>query len=485
MSTKDTNLKTLLSPARSGTYFAPFRSRSANPDGFNSKMKYWIGAIEEWSLINKKLIFSLIDIHDEFVSSDMKLRPNKECIRLVLSEMKRKSKIIPLSCLKSSSLWSPQTSSSIVESFIDPNGWVGWGMNKLVITPAMWALSTVKPAQDQLYSDLTDMSITDNMEFICQKALDDISSNLKAELTRVAKAEKRTCFEWPHLVELLEPILNNIIDAPGRKQLLHRLEIIIEYLALKKFISLTQDADVKVVKIASNEDYNDDVSITKKDIANARLMRARELLTNEADRLHSKMIEAKNLAIDHYRKQNIVKAKSCLRNAKRLAACVETREAQLSNVEHLIDQLESTESNMQILQAYKDGAEALKIANTKFDDMSVVMDEVHDVTAETNYLQQTFNEMINDIVIVTQPDISIRDLEKELEVYSDKAQDTNKDINETLTKQDEAAPSNQNANSSTDSIIARLDSIKIDRELPSELNQQHSTPMKSPLKLPS
>lgn len=426
-------------------YFAPFRPRSSNPAGFDSKMKHWINAIEDWSLTQKRLLFSLRDIQNEFMKDDIK--PDKECIRLVLSEMKRKSVII----LHNNS----NPSSFVLENYNDSNSWLVWGVKKLVLTPASMIFSTLVSPHDTIYSDLTDMSITDDMIFMSTKTLEKIASDVKNELIRISKAEHRQCFEWPQLLELLSPILQNIVNCSDMKQAVRRLEMIMVYLAQTRNISISQESDVKVVKIATNIDnLGDDLTITKKDIANARLLRARDLLTNDADRLHARAMVAKKQAVESYKNQNIVKAKALLRNYKRLSASAEQREAQLANVEHLLDQLESTSSNIMIMQAYKDGADALKVANTKFEDMSYIMDDAYETTAEANHLQQTFNEMVNDLSHLSEPsDLSMANLEEELKEYAKDCDNMPQQYKLPIKKE-------------VEDIIAQLDNIIIDREIP-------------------
>lgn len=420
MSNQESNLRSLLSPSRSGTFFAPFRSRSANPDGFDSKMRLWISAIEEWATINKKLTLSLRDIHQIFVS-DAGIRPDKECIRLVFSEMKRRSRLVLLNTLRASKLWSEASTSSqpLIDNFIDPKGWLSWSVKKLIFNPASWAMSTLTTSEEQCYSDLTDMSITDTMRFVCHKSLQELSQNLLAEMIRISKAEKQSCFEWQHLLELITPIVNTIIDATDGKELLEMLDIIVEYLAINKRVAVQVDNDCKLIKVISTDDnIDDDVTITKKDIAMARLLRAKELLTADADKYHCLAQRAKQNALECYSKKEIVKAKSLLRSHKRLTACAEQKEAQLTNVEIMLEQLENTNSNMMILQAYKDGADALKIANTNLENNTSILDDVYDATAEARQLNDEMNQMLKDISHVSQgAHISNSELEAELNDY--------------------------------------------------------------------
>lgn len=350
------SLKTLLSPSKSGSYFASFRTRSANPDGFDTKMKVWISAIEEWSVETKRLKLTIDDIHSDFVSHT-RIRPDKECLRLVFSEMKRRCLIAPLKDIKSSKMWCPsQRQSTILDDYMDSNGWLSWGVTKLIT----WAQTSL-PADEIAYLDLTDLTITNDMVFVCFASLNEISQNLLTELEKISKAERQICFELDHLLELITPILNTIIDADD-KELLQLLDLILDYLAINNKIAMKVDTDTRLVKIPK-QDEKTDVEITQKDVALARLLRAKETLTNDLDRYIKQAQITKEDAAKAFQDNEVAKAKCLLRSNKRYSNCVEQKEAQIRNVEELIDTLEETNSQKIVIDAYKEGAIALAMAN--------------------------------------------------------------------------------------------------------------------------
>lgn len=394
MAQQNSYLKSILSPTKSGTFFAPFRSRSANPDGFDAKMKLWMNAIEEWMVRDKRLTLSLNNIHQTFIS-DNGIRPDKECLRLVISEMKRQSRLVPMKTLRTSSIWSSsQSQANYMDNLIDPSTWLGWGVKKFVYNPAAWALSSLTGSHDQSYSDLTDMSIGDDMRFVCLKSLTELSHSLFLELVRISKAERQSCFEWHHLLELITPIMNSIIDATDSKEVLEMLDVLLEYLAVNKMVAIKEDDNIRLVKIANQEESREgEVVITQKDIATARLLRAKELIVADIDKYLKQAQSARSDAIQSFNKQEVARAKSSLRSYKRLNGYADRKEAQLRNVEELLDQLENTDSNMMILQAYKQGAEALALANTEIEANMSVLDDAYDATAEANYLNEELNRM--------------------------------------------------------------------------------------------
>lgn len=438
-------------------------------------------------MAHKKLTFSISDIHQKFVS-DSGIRPDKECIRLVISEMKRRSRAVPLNSLRSSKFWSSTTSQTLIDNYIDPKGWLGWSVKKLVFTPATWAVSAFTNPGDQCYSDLTDMSITDTMKFVCQKSLHELSQRLYDELVRISKAEKQHCFEWQHLLELIMGNIDAIIDERNGRELMEVLDILMEYLALNKRVSMQEDNDTKLVKVISYEDTNDvDVDITRKDIAMARLLKAKELLTATADDYHAQAQRAKKEAIESYGKKELAKAKSLLRSHKRLMTCAEQKEIQLANVEDMLEQLEGTNSNMMILKAYKDGAEALKIANTKLENNVTILDDVYDATAEARQLNDDMSRMLNDISRVGMQNISTTDLEAELNQYiaesTSQEQAANDTAATTTSKPQLDQSTTQQHNVSVDDLEEQLNNLVVCQDpiggIPSRQQLRESTPKKS------
>jgi hypothetical protein len=422
-------------------------------------MKLWISAIEEWAVAHKKLTISINDIHQKFVS-DSGIRPDKECIRLVMSEMKRRSKAVPLNSLRSSKFWSSTSSQTLIDNYIDPKGWLGWGVKELVYKPASWAVSALINPGDQCYSDLTDMSITDTMKFVCQKSLHELSQRLYDELVRISKAEKQHCFEWQHLLELIMGNIDAIIDERNGRELMEVLDILMEYLALNKRVSMQKDNETKLVKVIAHEDTNDvEADITRKDMAMARLLKAKELLTANADEYHAQAQRAKQEAIESYSRKEVAKAKSLLRSHKRLTTCAEQKEAQLANVEDMLEQLEGTSSNMMILKAYKDGAEALKIANTKLESNVSVLDDVYDATAEARQLNDEMSRMLNDISRVGIQNISTSDLEAELNQYI--AENNSRELIETQPTHDTGVATTPRHNVSVDDLEEQLNNLVV------------------------
>lgn len=419
MSNQNTSIRTLLSPARSGTFFAPFRSRSANPDGFDSKMKIWISAIEEWLVHSKRLKICIDDIYRSF-TSESGIKPDRECIRLVFSEMRRRSQLVPIKTLKSSSIWcAPDNNhqNTLLDNYIDPNGWIGWGVKNFIYNPASWAITsitknTMNTESTQIYSDLTDLSISDQMIFVSSKSLHVMSQNLLLELFRISKAERQICFEWHHLLELMTPIISTTIDATDSKELLEILDMIIEYLAMNKRVAIKLDNETKLVKISNQDESRDDnVIINQKDIAIARLLRAKELLTADMDKYLNQAQTAKDEAVIFFKRNEIAKAKSLLRSHKRLNNCAEQKDCQLRNVEELLDTLENTDSNKMILEAYKEGAEALAKANSNIDTNMTILDDLYDATSYYPSLYEVATETQHELRPEQSEDIQATQLE--------------------------------------------------------------------------
>ena len=77
---------------RLSVLFTEFRSREANPEGWDSKMMFWINSINRWSKERLVIKFNIEKIRSAFERNST--LPQVKCIQLVLSEMKRRKLIV-------------------------------------------------------------------------------------------------------------------------------------------------------------------------------------------------------------------------------------------------------------------------------------------------------------------------------------------------------------------------------------------------------
>lgn len=478
------NLKNLLSSERAGALFAPFRSRTSNVDGFDSKMKLWIAAIEEWLISKNQLTFCLHDIHQSLIS-DNGLKPDKECLRLVLSEMKRRSLMESLTNLHLSDKRS-SSNPSYLDQIVDPNGWVYWGVKNLIWKPIERACSIVaenaKKTQD--FSDLIDRTIQDRDRFICRKSADIISEKFLTELIRISKAEEQSCFEWRYLLELLEPILPTIIVLDTTSELSFTYEFLILYLVSKEKVKVLEEVNSKFIKISGCDTslypHKNSLEIGESDKAMALLKRDRESFTLDSDRLRQEAEACKAEACGYYnvfkRNQSVAAKVKALRSFRRydnLNKKAEFKESLLIKVESLIQTLKDTISN----ESTFEGMRAFNAAMKKYDDMK---DEVREITEENDQLigrpDKQKSEVSTSIEETNKEDSfdsEDEELLRELEAYREQSS-----VPDAATKDSTPARTDE----SWDALSERLGSLEICEEELKNTSVRQSSPIKSRLK---
>lgn len=72
--------------------FGPFRVRDTNPEGWDLKMNFWTNAVNKWCLQTRRVAFTLEDVRRAFARFDQ--QPHLDCLRLVLSTMKRRGSLL-------------------------------------------------------------------------------------------------------------------------------------------------------------------------------------------------------------------------------------------------------------------------------------------------------------------------------------------------------------------------------------------------------
>jgi hypothetical protein len=99
-------------------FFHDFKSREANPEGFDSKMKNWMHVLEEHVLDRKDPLISIDDLRKQLDTQGMK--PTVNCVRLVLTNLLRQEEIVAESQF--------QQKFSIKKGDVG-DSWIGWGIS--------------------------------------------------------------------------------------------------------------------------------------------------------------------------------------------------------------------------------------------------------------------------------------------------------------------------------------------------------------------
>jgi charged multivesicular body protein 7 len=71
--------------ARMTSLFAPFRDRSLNPQGWDSKFSFWSAMIFRWCESKNRVSYTLEELNKDFVRNGR----TPECLPIVLEELQR------------------------------------------------------------------------------------------------------------------------------------------------------------------------------------------------------------------------------------------------------------------------------------------------------------------------------------------------------------------------------------------------------------
>lgn len=121
---------------RLNVLFAPIRSRSVNPQDWDSKYNFWKTLISDYCDYCGIYIFKVSDLEEAFKKDGR----TPKCLEMVVKEMERIGECVPLSC------------------FLEKNAdnWSGWAANVFVKKPLLWSYNAIKnvvipPEKDVTY----------------------------------------------------------------------------------------------------------------------------------------------------------------------------------------------------------------------------------------------------------------------------------------------------------------------------------------------
>lgn len=75
-------------------FYNEFKRRDANPDGFDCKMKNWFSSVSKYCEDEDRFLIDLAELRQEFEC--FSCRPHPNCLKLVLTNMVRERKLLPV-----------------------------------------------------------------------------------------------------------------------------------------------------------------------------------------------------------------------------------------------------------------------------------------------------------------------------------------------------------------------------------------------------
>ncbi|XP_063391061.1 charged multivesicular body protein 7 [Cydia fagiglandana] len=360
---------------RMNALFAPFRLKTANPESWDMKMKFWSDLLRQYCRWKKDPVVSAADLKCAF----MRKGRTPACLDIVVEEMFRNGELAPLTKYQ-----------QILHN--GPEGWVRWGA-RLAFKPAALALTAVTsllPARQAIDSDgLPKASIDSTQRFVCESAVKEQATELLENFPNDAER-----------IGTVDELMKICKWQQGRDT----FEMLLGYL-------VAQGAAVKkdeVIKLA--EPNKKATPVTETDEALVRLVAAEARLEAEAGKLAREASIAEGEARAALQLGNRLAAKNHLRRKHKLQQRIDHTDGALQNVKQLLQQMREVDTTSAIVDTYKVSSQALKRG---MKEGGLDEDAVHDTMDDLKEVMEQYNE-VEKALAGSAEDVDAAELEQEL-----------------------------------------------------------------------
>ncbi|XP_033318661.1 charged multivesicular body protein 7 isoform X1 [Bombus bifarius] len=356
---------------RISALFSPFRTKSANPQDWVSKYKFWQNLIYEWLKYTKRNSFSIADLNGAFRRKGC----TPLCLVTVVEELHRNNEIIPET-----------------EFLKEPcESWTAWSIDTFVKKPLVWSFSKVR-------SYVVNNEINKETRYIHLKIIKEFGDVILSILER---KKESILIPFSELVKSCKSDIDkNISD--------NTIMLILIWLMREKKVVFgnNENQSELLIKIAAHSSD----SITEIEEGLYKLMKQENILIKEIELMEEEKINIISEAKSYLTKGLRQVAKTYLRKKKELESTIEKRAQTLNNIQSLITSIQNTHTNTTVISAYKIGSDVLKKLNESCLSESNVIDIVDDLSEaleEQKEVQCILSESLEN-------DDSNVDLEKEL-----------------------------------------------------------------------
>uniref|UniRef100_T1J0Y3 Charged multivesicular body protein 7 n=1 Tax=Strigamia maritima TaxID=126957 RepID=T1J0Y3_STRMM len=360
---------------RMNVLFSEFRAKDVNPQAWDGKMDFWRNVICSWCRAKNKVSFTESELRSDFERNGQ----YPQGLQTVINESLRLRDVVK---------------TNDFGNLVDGNGWLSWGVNIFIKKPLVWSLSTLANTVNK--RETPEQNYT-------------LYAVLKEKADEVIKIHEKTVeFEsTDHIINIstlwqqCQGILNSEAD----------LESVLIYLKKERIVSTYSDESSSVVKFKrKNEKCVTEIS--EVDLGIVRLCKARNYMKLRIIKLQDDVEKCLQTAKQHLKQNEKAMAKSALRKKKMIERVIVKREISLENLDTLLQQIQDTESEKMVIDAYKSGVASFR---STLAEGGITIDNVDDTMAS---IQEVFDmhEDIQDTIsqsIGGETDMS--ELESELE----------------------------------------------------------------------
>lgn len=358
---------------RMSALFSPFRSKSANPQDWISKYKFWNNLIYEWLEYTMQCSFSIIDLNEAFKRRGC----TPLCLVTVIEELLRNNEII-----------------KETDFFQEPcETWTAWSIDIFIKKPISWSFSKVK-------NYIVGQNVNNlEVRYIHLRIVQELGDII---LSIVDIKKDNVLFLISEIVEYCK--------SKTKKQISdNTVRLVLEWLRCRKKVTFRKSFNSNnelLVKI-STQTVNE---ITEVEEGMYKLIKQENELIKEIELMEQEKLNIINEAKSYLTKELRQMAKTRLRRKMELEKTIEKRAQALANLRTLITNIEDAHSNSAVLSAYKTGSDVLKkIGQNDLTEYNVrdVMDDINEILEEKQEIDTVLSETLN----LTDSDA---ELEKEL-----------------------------------------------------------------------
>lgn len=409
--------------------FNPFRIRDTNPEGWDLKMNFWINTINKWCLLQRRAVFTIDDIRCSFIRNDQ--LPHLDCIKLVVSHMKRKGVVY----FKDEYI--PNKNSRHVTSLI---------VDYVLLKPVMFGWSFLSNSRsDQEMEEDKMLPISEDTKLINKEILDIFIESIECHLKNL----NTTCMQYSTFFSYLNKNIfsEKVIDDST-------YNVIMDVLQTKNKVKVHEDTGIKIVK------FGKDIDIKETDVTLAKLEATKEILEAEAAKFYEAIEIVKNEAKTALQNKNRDKALVLLKRKKRLENKLKEKDNQIDNIDIIYEQLLDTDSQQLVMTAFQLANDILKKNTKQMESVENTINQLEDTLADVSSLTSDINRPIGDYSLIEM------DAEEELKEML-------KDIDDEQSAEQNLHQTNIN---NVNNILDQLNDMSIvDDELPIETSSNLKT----------
>mmetsp|Transcript_15581 Transcript_15581/g.25806 ORF Transcript_15581/g.25806 Transcript_15581/m.25806 type:complete len:469 (+) Transcript_15581:30-1436(+) len=391
---------------RTAFLYGPFWDREKNPDMWADKINFWTRAVAAFCR-RKSMVFSLEELREAFRREGH----YPLCLQRVLAELESNGHVNPLDTLLNSD---------------QDIGWTSWLLSKAVIAPAAWTFSQVFA----LGSKATSGDILESEELAVPKAA------LKKEYVHMDVLKERAdlVYSWltdPEHGHVEHPeLMSDIVEVAKRRG--HALstrdiELIGSYLVNSRQAAQFQlESGEKVLKVALPGKRR--VTVTDVDRGIARMKITSRVLERQVLKLESSVADLTSRAQVAATSKRREEAKRHLAMRRKVTEMLDARRKALNTLSEIHTKIEETHVNSKIIDAYREGTQALRAATVGAGLTAEKVDDVMLGLQEALADQKEIDDALSHGGIAEEADETglLAELESlEAEVKEEEAQQTN------------------------------------------------------------